>query len=496
MIYTPADKHDNGGVDRLLALISPQNRVQALQAIQRATTTDAISFDDYLVAANTLNKGYVWNWPYLEYVKRYLQMITDGKLSRLMLFLPPRHIKTTLVTLNYTAYRLEVNPSLRIILGAYNSTLVQRFSRAIRKRCLERGVPVAVDSRNVNHWETTEGGGLRAAGVGSGVTGNAGDLIIIDDPVKGREEADSISKRRRVWDWYTSEIFTRREPGSAIILIMTRWHEDDLAGRILRSPDGKNWKVISLPALAEEGDPLGRKLNEPLCPDRFNRKDLESIKQVLGRNFWALYQQRPQQQEGELFKRSWLESRIIKELPEGNRSFVRYWDKAGTKDGGSSTAGILLCWIDGRYYIVDVIKGKWAAPDREAQIRFTAHDDRDKWGHVVVRLEQEGGSGGKESAENTIRNLVGFEVYAERPTGDKTLRAEPVSDAMSMGQYYLLEAPWNEELIDVLTSFPYGTERDEVDALSGAHRWLSENNIDWEDILKTGYNPDFENRWV
>ncbi len=190
------------------------------------------------------------------------------------------------------------------------------------------------------------------------MTGQGANLIIIDDPVKSREEANSVAYRERCWDWYTNDLYTRLEPGGAIILIMTRWHEDDLAGRILASEDGPNWTVISLPAEAGENDPIGRAVGEALCPDRFPLEKLQEIKRVLGTDYYALYQQTPQPPEGNLFKRDWFRRDAI--IPDRKHMpfVVQAWDTA-FKEGEENdySACVTLGYYQGRIYVMDVFLG-------------------------------------------------------------------------------------------------------------------------------------------
>lgn len=163
----------------------------------------------------------LWQWhvPHLQLIQHQLHRITTGEINRLMLFLPPRHAKSETATVRYPAWRLEDNPELRIIVAAYNQTLANKFSRKTR-RIVRSRLPLSTERNAAEDWETTKGGGVRAVGVGGGVTGQGGDLIIIDDPVKNREEADSLTYRDKVWDWYTDDLYTRLEPGAAMILIM------------------------------------------------------------------------------------------------------------------------------------------------------------------------------------------------------------------------------------------------------------------------------------
>jgi hypothetical protein len=184
-----------------------------------------------------------------------------------MLFVPPRHGKSTLASVHYPAYRLECDPRVRVVLGCYNADLATTFSRQVRSLVRRRAkIALNEERQAATDWQTRVGGGLRAVGVGGGVTGHGADLLIIDDPIKNREEADSPTYRDRIWQWFKDDLYTRLEPGGAIVLIMTRWHEDDLAGRLLLSERAEDWEVVSLPALAEADDLLGRAVGPRSAP--------------------------------------------------------------------------------------------------------------------------------------------------------------------------------------------------------------------------------------
>lgn len=410
-----------------------------------------------------------WDWAHLVLIRQQLERVARGEVDRLILTVPPRHGKSELATIRFPAWLLEEDPKRRVIIGAYSQTLANKFSRKCRNIARQR-IALNEERTAVDDWETAQGGGVRAAGVGAGVTGMGANLIVIDDPVKNREEANSEVYRQKVWDWYTDDLYTRLEPGGAIILIMTRWHEDDLAGRLLADTEGDRWEVVNLPALAVDNDPLGRSPGEALCPERFDVAALERIKRVLGNSFYALYQQRPTAPEGEFFKRGWFQ---VVQVPPLNCEWVRYWDKAGTKDGGDFTAGVLMGRAsDGVFYVADVVRGQWSAHEREQVIKQTAEMDQNR-GHVRIWIEQEPGSGGKESAENTIRNLAGFAVKAERVTGDKALRAEPFAAQCEAGNVRLVRGAWNTAYLHELTSFPAGSNDDQVDGSSGAFSKLA-----------------------
>lgn len=413
---------------------------------------------------------YSWRAPHLLHLQAQLDKVTSGEIDRLMIFLPPRHGKSECATVRYPVWRLENDPALTIIVGAYNKTLADTFSRKARRIAKGR---IALDNERqaADEWMTLEGGVFRAAGVGTGVTGKGAKLIIIDDPVKSREEANSQAYRDRVWNWYRDDLYTRLEPNGAIVLIMTRWHEDDLAGRILDSEDADSWHVVNLPALAEENDALGRAPGQALWPDRFDETDLERIRTVLGTpSFTALYQQRPTPPEGGMFKRHWFE--IVGAVPR-EASRIRAWDKAGTEDGGDYTVGLLMAKDkQGIYYVEDVVRGQFSDLQRETIIQQTADMDRER-GTITIWLEQEPGSGGKDSAKITVRRLAGHTVKVERATGDKVTRAQPYAAQCEAENVKLVRGAWNAAYLAELTGFPYGTHDDQVDASSLAFNKLT-----------------------
>ncbi len=422
----------------------------------------ARQFDSWL---KLVSPGWNWDWPHLRYVQRKLDQVTKGECRRLLLTMPPRHGKSELTTVRYCAWRLERNQKLKLILGAYNQTLANRFSRRMRRIVGER-VPLAIDALNVEDWETVAGGGCRAVGVGAGVTGHGGDLIVVDDPIKSREEANSKTYRDRVYDWFQDDLYTRLEPNAALIVIATRWHEDDLIGRLIGGDDGSNWTLVNLPALAESNDPLGRADGQALCPERYDERALEDIRKMLGNSFHALYQGRPVPLSGELFQRSWFE--IVLSPPAVARR-VRFWDKAGSQGKGDYTAGVLMSESESTYFVEDVVRGQWSAYERERRIRETAARDS---ASVDIWFEQEPGSGGKDSAAASIANLAGYTAKAERSTGDKITRAEPLAAQTEGGNVKLVRAPWNQSYLDEFCSFPYAQHDDQVDASSGAFNKL------------------------
>lgn len=407
---------------------------------------------------------FIWTWPYLLLLRSELEMVVTGVTSRLLVMMPPRHGKSALVTVRFPVWWMENRRGLRVIVAAYNQTLANKFSR-ISRRIAEMRLGLNESRRAVEEWETATQCWYRAIGIGGGITGTGADLIIIDDPIKSREESQSLVYRERLWDWYTSDLYTRLEPKGSVILIQTRWHEDDLAGRILSSSDAKNWRVISLPAIAEEPDLLGRRPGEALNPERYPIEELLRTKGVLGSwAFESLYQQRPLPAEGGLFKREWF-ARFVDVVPAQVESRVRYWDKAATADGGDYTVGLRMSRVEGTYYVEDVVRGRWSPGERDRVIRQCAEIDPPD---TQIWLEQEPGSSGIDSVKALIRMLAGYSVHANRVTGSKQVRAEPLAAQAESGNVVLVKGQWNSPFLDELLSFPSGSHDDQVDAASGA----------------------------
>ena len=288
-----------------------------------------------------------------------LEAVERGEIDRLMIFMPPRHGKSELASKRFPAWCLGRNPRRQIIAASYNSDLANDFGRNVRNIVAEPefgqvfpGVALATDSAAANRMNTNHGGAYVAAGVGTAVTGRGANIALIDDPFKDREEADSERRRELVWDWYRSTLYTRLMPGGAIVLIQTRWHEDDLAGRLL-DQERDQWEVLELPAINTQG--------KALWPEWYDETALARIKATIGPREWsALYQQQPQPDEGTFFKREWFKN--WQQLPK-----LRYYgtsDYAVTDGGGDYT--VLTIWgVDenGDVYRREQWKGQTASDE-------------------------------------------------------------------------------------------------------------------------------------
>ena len=247
--------------------------------------------------------------PHLGLIDSQLLDVAKGG-ARVIVCMPPRHGKSELVSRYFPAWFIGTFPERRVMLASYEADFAAGWGAKARD-LLDRtggafGVRVRGDSSARGRWDVVgHEGGMVSVGVGGAMTGRGADALIIDDLVKNYEEAHSPTQRDRVWDWFRSVAYTRLEPGGSIVVIQTRWHEDDLVGRLLEN-EAERWQVVSLPALAEADDPLGRAEGAPLWPSRFDRAALEEKRQTLGSYLWsALYQQRPSPAAGAVFRREW-----------------------------------------------------------------------------------------------------------------------------------------------------------------------------------------------
>lgn len=432
---------------------------------------NALDFPQWLP---TVTPNWTWNWRHQQYLYSALQKVTDGVTKRLMIFMPPRHTKSETVTVRYAAYRLEQNPKMNIILGSYNQKLANRFSRKTR-RIVENRIKLSTDRKAVEEWETSIGGGYRAVGVGAGITGFGANLIMVDDPVKSREEAESETYREKCWDWFNDDLYTRLEPGGAIVLIMTRWHDDDIAGRLLKEMEegGEKWEVVSLPAIAEDADPLGRKKGQALCPERYDTEALEKLRKKLGAySFAALFQQRPVPIEGALFKRDWFAGKVIDEAPK-NLQWARGYDLAVSQKTSADYTASFRCAFDkqGNLYIADGFRKRIEFPEQQRFVIKRMVSEKNTTHGIEKALHGE-------ALVQSLRRVtavrhVGFK--AVKVDKDKFTRALAWANLAEEGRVFLVRGGWCDEFLDEICRFTGkgDTHDDQVDAVSLAVGMLS-----------------------
>ncbi len=409
-----------------------------------------------------------------------METICGETSKRLIVAMPPRHGKSELCSNWLPAWFIGKHPSKRVILSSYGADFAEwwggKAKESLEKNANLFGVKVRQDSRAKSHWDIAgDTGGMDTAGVGGPITGKGADLLIIDDPIKNDEEASSEARRESIWDWWLTTALTRLEPNGIAIVIATRWHEDDLTGRILRQAESDSslpqWRVVKFPAIAEENDELGRKPGEALWPERYGL-DALAEHQSIARVWNSLFQQNPIPDEGTTFKREWL-SKFVNSVPAEARRAVRGWDKAGTAGGGDYSAGALIAEHDGIFYVADVVRGQWSAYDRNKIMRTTTENDDEKFERYTVWIEREPSASGKESAELSIRELAGYDVHEEPATKDKPTRARTFAVQAEAGNVRLVRGPWNLAFINEACSFPNGKHDDQVDAAALAFNKLA-----------------------
>ncbi len=419
---------------------------------------------------------------------QFVEDVVKGKQPRLMIFAPPRHGKSEQVSRRLPAFALGKHPHLKIIAASYAASLANRMSRDVKQIMRSAKytevfpavrLPTPKDVGYTNRqdvWEVVgHGGAYKSAGVRVGITGEGADIGIIDDPVKDAKESDSKVVRDDVEDWYKTTFYTRLSPSSGIIICMTRWNEDDLAGRLLKEAEagGEKWRVVNCPAIAEE-DEKHRKKGEALHPTRYPIKRLLAIKRALGERFFnALYQGRPSGLSGTLFKTEMI--KIIDALPAGVIiKKVRAWDLAATKDGGDYTAGVLVGeGSDGRTYILDVVRGQYSAFEVEQILQATAARDGFD---THVSIPQDPAQAGKWQAQNLISKLKGYIAKALSMSGSKVLRASAFAAQVEAGNVVLLRGAWNGVFISELQQFPNGDNDDQVDAAADGFNEIAGNS--------------------
>ena len=433
-----------------------------------------------------------------------LQRIMNNEIDRLMVFAPPQSGKSEMVSIRFPAFWLAHRPDDSIILCSYGSG--HAYNKVLSTRQVIDGIPYRMLFPNIEVSSRTRGGSnwriknhnaiVVSAGIGGPITGYGARLGIIDDPFKNYQEAESPVMRERAWKWYQTTFRTRIWENGKVIMAATRWHEDDLAGRLLNDQKEK-WEVVRLPAIAEDQatrdesskylglldqigkpDPAGRKPGEPLCPGRFNIDTLMSLKADVGPIAWmGQYCGSPRAAEGNIIKRAWFPTISIEELNEfiATLTLVRYWDKAATEGGGARTAGVLVGKDKlHKYYIIDVVKGQWSTFNRERIIRETAVNDASLFGNrVQIWLEHEPGSGGVDSAKASITNLDGYTVRTDHPTGSKLSRLGPFMGQAEAGNVMMVKGAWNWDWLEELTAIPNGAFWDQADATSGAFNKLA-----------------------
>lgn len=397
-----------------------------------------------------------------------LEALARGDINRLMVAMPPGSAKSTYVSTLFPPWFLAQDPGLSMIAASNTAELAERFGRRVRNLIQEHsrtlGFGVAADNAAAGRWETTRGGEYYAAGVGGTITGRRADLAIIDDPVKSRAEADSQLTRDKIWDWWRDDLTTRLKPGARTAVVATRWHDDDLSGRLLNEMNsgGEPWHVLALPMEAEANDPLGREPGERLWSDWFTPAMVAQAKRET-RTWSALYQQRPAPETGDYFHKEWIRSASMP--PRSSLKVFGGSDYAVTADGGDYTVHVVVgIDADDRIYLLDLWRGQ-AASDRwvEAFCDLVIQWKPIGWAEETGQIRASIGPW----LDRRQRERRAYVARTQFPTrGDKAVRAQSMRGRMALsGLYVPTDAPWRADLEAELLSFPAGKHDDQVDAL-------------------------------
>ena len=420
---------------------------------------------------------------------KQLQRIIDGECNRLILQVPPRTGKSLLSSILLPAAYLKAHPDRFVGLSSYSAELSQGFSRKARDYFREGGGQLDPNQQAVNAWGTQGGGGLWAAGVGGAITGRSGHLLIIDDPVKNREEAESTRLMDKLWDWYASTLYTRLEPAvGAIVVIQTRWSERDMIGQLIEnefnvSEKGReNWTIVDLPALYEDPgsrpslpehcevtDDWRTEEGEALCPQRYDEEDYERIREAIGsREFASLYQQRPAPVGGNMFDPSWWQyyahDTVIPDFERVLLSIDCTFTDANTSD---FVVGLVVGQAGPNFYVLDLYREKTDVIGTMAMIGRM--HKRHQLDGTLIELAASGYAV-YQMARKKIPGLIGF-----RPEKSKEARAAGIVPIVEAGNVYLpASSPWLDSFISEFSLFPASRNDDQVDALTMAINYSSQ----------------------
>ena len=436
---------------------------------------------------------------------KFLDDVVNKRSPRLMIFTAPRHGKSELTSKRFPAYALGRHPDMQFIGTSWGADLASSVNRDVQRiidsdtygelfpgtTLWGKNIRTVADGsylRNSDIFEiVNHKGQYKSAGRGGGLPGRGGDIVVMDDVVKDNEEANSPVIRAATWDWYTNDVYTRLMPGGGILFIMTRRHEDDIAGHLLSNmkKGGEQWEVISFPAVAEQDEEF-RKKGEALHPERWPIEYLDKIKTGtsdepgVGSRVWAsLYQQRPSAAEGNIFKREdWAMVTPLKRLAEFNdvdrREYFRElgitrviqrWDTAlSEKKQSDYSACTTLGIARNRYYVINVWKAQLEFPDvlRQVQLLY------DKWQPSKVFIEGGGSASGKATVQ-TLRRETRVPVFETITSTDKVLRANTISPHQEAKFVTLFQGEeWVTDFVDQCANFPNIKHDDDVDSWIGA----------------------------
>lgn len=447
--------------------------------------------------------------PALDLIDAELRRLRDTPDGRLIISMPPQEGKSTRASRDFVIDTLVHQPETRVVMASYAQGLANRNGRQVRNLIASHpdlGLRIAADNGAVSEWQIAgHRGGMLSVGRGAGITGRPADLLVIDDPLKDRQEADSATIRQTCWDWWTDSLSTRLSPGAPVCLILTRWHEDDLAGRLLAAEDGHLWRVVNIPAQAEtDDDQLGRRPGEFMVSARGRtREQWEAIKVRVGSRTWAaLYQGRPTAAEGDILRREWWQHYTTPPflIREDGARIVTAPDAETMisadltfKDTTASDYVVLQVWMRRGIdcYLLDQVRARLDFPATCAALRELAA----RWPQAVLKLVEDKANGPAVIAALS-RTVPG--IVPEEPQGSKEARASAVAPLIEAGNVWLPApelAPWVADFVEEAASFPNGAHDDQVDAMSQAlNRLVLQPLTRGADLTTTGEFDELNTR--
>jgi len=378
--------------------------------------------------------------------------------GRLIVTMPPRHGKSEYISKYLPAWYLANFPNRRIILTSYEASFA--FDWAFKAKEVYKYISIfenlpKLKIERMNYWVTEAGGSMTAVGAGGAITGKGADLLIIDDPIKNAEQALSSGQREKLWEWFNAVALTRLEPKGKIIIVQTRWHEDDLAGRLLKTSD--KWTLLKMPAIDGNG--------KALWEERFSVEYLEEIKRQIGTYWWnCLYQQEPISQDNRIFKTEYWRY-YDTEVEDG--FVIQSWDTA-FKTSTLNDYSVCTTWAveDGKYYLLDLYRGKIEFPDLVRQVKL----EFDKYKPRIILIE-DAASG--QSLIQQLRRDTALPIKPVKAESDKVVRANLILPLLENGLVYL---PSNSiktrDVVEECASFPLGAHDDIVDSITQALYYL------------------------
>jgi len=448
-----------GGYEMQSASDEVLREILALEEAHKVLGIRDRAQDDFMTFVKHVYEGFIEGSHHKQVAKKFEKLSTTRG-SRIIVNMPPRHTKSEFASYLLPAWLIGKNPKLKIIQTTHTAELAVRFGRKVRNQIASPDfnsvfpqVGLRSDSSSAKRFHTMQGGTYSAVGAGGAITGRGAHLLIIDDPIKGREDAESETQRRNLVEWYKSVAYTRLQPGGKIIIIQTRWHQDDLAGHILNE-SAEDWKVLDLPAVDSK--------NQALWPEAYSKEDLDKIKATVGQRVWqALYQQQPSNDEGSIIKREWWNIYEGEKIPSLSYVLQSYDTAFSTK----SSADFSACTTWGVFnardennvpYAAAILLDAWKERLEYPDLRKRAQESFEEWKPDQVLIEQ------RASGQSLIQDMrrSGVPVVTFNPDRDKVSRTHAIAPMFEGGLVFTLDEDWTKSVLDESGSFPYGKHDD------------------------------------